>query len=124
LKLGDKLKNLRKQKGLTQEDLARLLGTANSTVSMYERGARVPDIDTMRRIAEIFRVDMNYLLGHSASFESQNLTEGEQMWMELYHKLSDETRGLLIKTMDSFDSLSQDKQELALRMLLAVLGNQ
>lgn len=61
--LGNTLKSLRKRHGLTQEDLAKRLGTANSTISMYERDARVPDLDTMRVLAEIFGVDMNYLSG-------------------------------------------------------------
>lgn len=64
--LGNTLKSLRKRHGLTQEDLAKRLGTANSTISMYERDARVPDLDTMRVLAEIFSVDMNYLSGQSS----------------------------------------------------------
>ena len=64
--LGNTLKSLRKRHGLTQEDLAKRLGTANSTISMYERDARVPDLDTMRVLAEIFGVDMNYLSGQSS----------------------------------------------------------
>lgn len=72
---GNTLKKLRKQNSLTQEDLAKLLGTANSTISMYERDSRVPDFETMRTIADIFRVDMNYLLGYSPSCEGQELTE-------------------------------------------------
>ena len=46
------------------------------------------------------------------------------MWLDLYHKLSDETRKLLIETMDSFDSLSEDEQKFALRMLRGALGAQ
>lgn len=59
-----------------------------------------------------------------AALTEPTLTEGEKMWMELYHRLSDETRALLIETMGSFDSLSEDEQKFALRMLRGALRNQ
>ena len=46
------------------------------------------------------------------------------MWLELYHRLSSETRELLVQTIGSFDSLPEDKQKLALQMLRVALGNQ
>ena len=103
--IGNILKSLRKQNGLTQEDLAKLLGTANSTVSMYERDARIPDLETMRTIAEIFRVDMNYLFGYSPSSEDQKLTEGEQIILDLFRRVP------------------EDQQQLVLQMIRAALGN-
>ena len=104
--LGNTLKLLRKSKSLTQEDLARLLGTANSTVSMYERDARIPDLETMRAIAGIFGVDMNYLLGHTSSPDNAPITEGEQLLLDLFRKIP------------------EDRQRLVLQMIRAALGNQ
>lgn len=59
------LKNLRMDHHLTQIDLARALGISRSTVSMYECGEREPDIDSLKKIAEYFHVDMNFLLGEN-----------------------------------------------------------
>ena len=56
-----------------------------------------------------------------ASPKEPKLTEGEKMWMELYHRLSGETRELLIHTMGAFDRLPKDKQKLALQMIRVAL---
>ena len=57
------LKQLRQQAGLTQAELAEKLGVGQSAVSMYENGAREPDFDALKHIANFFSVDMNYLHG-------------------------------------------------------------
>lgn len=57
------LKNLRVQRGMSQSDLARLLGFARTTVSSYENGSRNPDNETLIRIATCFQVSLDYLLG-------------------------------------------------------------
>lgn len=59
----DELLRLRKQDGLTQAELALRLGLAKSTISMYERGKREPDFETLEAIADYFNVDMNRLTG-------------------------------------------------------------
>lgn len=61
--LGKRLKILRKKNGLTQTELAKSLGLAFSTISMYERGDRMPDFETMEAIADYFNVTMDYLFG-------------------------------------------------------------
>ena len=67
-------RNLRTQKGLTQDQAATLLGVSKSTVSMYERGERVPPYDMMEKISEAFDVDMNHLYGkETRSDEPGNL---------------------------------------------------
>ena len=59
----DMLKYLRMRENLSQAELADKLGTAKSTISMYEVGQRSPDIETLELIADFFNVDMNFLLG-------------------------------------------------------------
>ncbi len=60
------LRGLRMQQGLTQPQLAQRLGVSRSTVSMYERGEREPDFATLSRIADLFGVDADQLLGRTA----------------------------------------------------------
>lgn len=62
---GSILKNLRISRGITQVELAAKLGISRSTVGMYETGGREPDFETMEAIADIFNVDMDYLMGRS-----------------------------------------------------------
>ena len=57
----EKLRLLRKQKGLSQVETAELLGITQSTYSKYESGNREPDIATMRKLAEIFNVTLDDL---------------------------------------------------------------
>lgn len=59
----DRLKELRTQRGLSQRELGKRLGVTNSAISMYERGEREPDYETLEAIADLFNVNMNYLLG-------------------------------------------------------------
>ena len=61
------LKYLRSRENMSQAELAKKLGIAKSTISMYEVGKREPDFETLEAIADLFNVDMNFLLGRSGS---------------------------------------------------------
>lgn len=58
-----RLRQLRKEAGLSQQRLSELLGISKSSINMYERGEREPGIQTLQEIADFFKVDLNYLLG-------------------------------------------------------------
>ena len=61
--LSDNIKNLRKQKGYTQETLAQALNIVRQTVSKWENGYSVPDADMLEKLAEVFEVPVTDLLG-------------------------------------------------------------
>lgn len=61
--MGDKLKSLRIEKKLTQKQVADRIGLAISAVSSYESGSRYPSYDVLVRLAHIFHVSTDYLLG-------------------------------------------------------------
>lgn len=61
--IGDKIEELRKSKGMTQEELGEKLATSPSTIGMYEQNRRTPDIYKLTSVAEIFGVSTDYLLG-------------------------------------------------------------
>jgi transcriptional regulator with XRE-family HTH domain len=63
--LGERLATLRKNKGLTQEELAPILNITRSALSLYELNKRDPDTNTLKRIADYFNVTTDYLLGRS-----------------------------------------------------------
>lgn len=60
-----RLQDLRKKKGLTQDELAEKLHTSRSRVSMYEQGKRQPDFEMQEAIADFFNVNIDYLFGRS-----------------------------------------------------------
>lgn len=59
---GKKLKELRVEKGLSQQRLGEALGFCNQTVSFWESGSREPDLDTLLCIARYFDVTLEELL--------------------------------------------------------------
>jgi len=63
--LGQRIKELRKINKMTQQDLADKLKLAKSTISQYENSVNEPDNLTMQRIADIFEVSVDYLLGRT-----------------------------------------------------------
>ena len=59
----ENLRELRRAARLSQEDIARELGLAKSTVSMYERGNRKPNLQMLAKLSELFSVSVDVLLG-------------------------------------------------------------
>lgn len=57
------LKQLRKEKNMTQPQLAQCLGISRSAISMYEIGSREPDLEILETIADFFNIDMDQLTG-------------------------------------------------------------
>ncbi len=64
--LNQNIKNLRKQKGYTQETLAQELNIVRQTVSKWEKGYSVPDAVMLEKLAELFEVSVGELLGDTA----------------------------------------------------------
>ena len=60
-----RLRLLRTQRGLTQQQLAQALGVSKSSVNMYERGEREPGLETLAAMADLFEVDLDELTGRT-----------------------------------------------------------
>lgn len=63
VKFGERLRELRKQKNLTQRQLADLIGVKNSIISFYEVGDRIPSPEVIIKLASALHVSADYLLG-------------------------------------------------------------
>ena len=63
---GGRLKELRVKRKISQKQLAEKLGIVQSTIANYEKGLRFPDHNTLIKLAGIFNVYIDYLLGHQA----------------------------------------------------------
>lgn len=62
---GKTLAKLRKERKLTQQELADLLNVTNKTISKWETNTTAPDIDTLKRISQVLNVPVDVLLGNS-----------------------------------------------------------
>lgn len=58
---GEKIKQIRLRKGLTQSELGKRCGMADSQIGVYERGESIPRVATLSRIAEALDVDLTAL---------------------------------------------------------------
>lgn len=81
----DMLKRLREERGLSQDELARLTQLSKSTISMYENGNREPKFETLEVIADFFNVDMNTLLDKKQPI--MILTQQEETHIKKYRQL-------------------------------------
>jgi len=63
VEFGDKLRQLRTLKGLSQEQLAKRMGITKSMISAYENSVRQPSYDVLMRIALFFNVSMDFFFG-------------------------------------------------------------
>lgn len=63
VEFGNKLRQLRKEKNLSQKQLATLIGVQNSIISFYELGDRTPSPDVIKKLAVALHVSSDYLLG-------------------------------------------------------------
>lgn len=62
---GDILQELRKDRGWVQADLAKMINVSKSAIGSYESGLSEPSFCNLVKLAEIFNVNIDYLLGHT-----------------------------------------------------------
>lgn len=66
---GKKVADLRKERKMTQEELAKMLNTSISVVGRYERGEMIPSIEVAKKIAQFLNTTVGYLLGENDQTE-------------------------------------------------------
>ena len=79
--LSTKLKTLRQQHNLTQSELANKIGTSKSVICAYENGSRRPSFEVLVKLALLFNVTSDYLLGieQKSSIDLSGLTLAERL---------------------------------------------
>lgn len=87
------LRLLREEKGISQQKLAEMLSISQQAIFKYEKTINEPDISTLIKIAEIFNVSVDYLVGNTEIREPYNMRLSEQelihlrMWRSLPHNI-------------------------------------
>ncbi|MBO5113453.1 MAG: helix-turn-helix transcriptional regulator [Lachnospiraceae bacterium] len=71
-KIGQFLRECRKEKGITQEQLAEMLGVTNRSVSRWENGSNLPDLDILIEMADYYDVELRELLDGERKSEKMN----------------------------------------------------
>lgn len=86
------LKRIRKEKGVTQDQIARYLNISRASYTNIENGKRDPDTPTMLRLADYFGVSVDELLGRITAYEAgtlEGLQLDERRILIEYRKLND-----------------------------------
>lgn len=94
--LGYRLKSLRQEKGLTQKEVAKLIGTTDVSIGRYEMNARVPKADILNSLAKLYDVEIDFLLSGVNKEELENetkkseivLSKSEQILLDDYRLLN------------------------------------
>ena len=73
----DRIKQLRKQKGLTQKEMAEAVGVGVSTVAMWESGKRTPSFKLLNDLSDLFDKSIDYILGTSDDDRSPKLNAAQ-----------------------------------------------
>lgn len=113
--LSEKICNLRKQNGWSQEELAEKLNISRQSVSKWESGASIPDLDKIIKLSEIFEVSTDYLLKDNA--EAGGLSKTEMDFQEKpVRNLS------LAEAGEYMDLILNVSKKMALGVALCILG--
>lgn len=92
--LGERIQSLRKEAGLSQEELGEKLGVARQSVSKWESDATIPELDKLIAMSKLFRISVGALLGIEESGETdRELTDRELAALEeIVRKLTPEEK--------------------------------
>ena len=122
--IGSRLRYLRKQDRITQQQLADSIGVAKSTISMYENGQREPDFETLESLADYFNVDMSTFFPGGSTIRSTfplpsaDDKKGERIAVP-GETLSPEEAEII----RLLRQVPDDQREMALRMINAALDS-
>jgi len=97
---GQKLTELRKQKNLTQAELAKILGVARTTYSSYEQGRRKPDDEIQKKIADYFGVSLDFLHGRGNSSKITKNSKAETVAAHIDDDVSDDEMKEILSFID------------------------
>ncbi len=104
---GERLRNLRKERGLTQQAVADQLQVDRTTYTKYEIGRVSPDPQGLSKLADLFAVTADTLLGRESNYArlpvmdmpigSVHLTQQERLLVQMFRQLSSEEQNNLVE---------------------------
>lgn len=75
MSFGKKLRELREKKGLTQKELGDILNLTKSNISKYENEKLEPNLETFKKISDLFQVSAEFLLDNSIVYAKKSMKE-------------------------------------------------
>ncbi|MFC7443471.1 helix-turn-helix domain-containing protein [Laceyella putida] len=116
--LGERLKQLREKRGLSQIEVSKRTGIPNHSLSNYERDQRTPPIESQRILADFYHVSLDYLVNGVRNIPKQTLDEYLDDYLENNQeiifdgmRLSEEDVEYLINNFKLFVSMKKTRQK-------------
>lgn len=110
--LADKISELRRENGMSQEDLAEKLDVSRQSVSKWESGGSIPDLDKILKLSAVFGVSTDYLLKEDAAAEVSAPDDGKPRLRSIS----------LTEATDYMDSVAETAKKMARGVALCVLS--
>lgn len=98
MNFGERLRLLRKEKGLSRDDLAVIVGTSGPIIGRYERNEITPSVEVALKIADALEVTLDYLVGATATLTRD---KNMQYRLELIDKLEKKDKDRLLYVVDA-----------------------
>ena len=86
MSFGARLLQARKKKGLSQQDIAKILGTKGPAIGRYERDEMKPSIEAAAKMAQILDVSLDWLVGHTDLELDRKMIQRIQQVTKMNHK--------------------------------------
>lgn len=103
MEFSERLKDLRKQAGLTQVDVAEKLGISQPAYASWERGVKKPTQENLVKIAQILNVSVDYLVGNSNEENTNKELEDIELLFRMNSRgLTDEEKAIFKKELIDF----------------------
>lgn len=90
----ENIKKLREEKGITQKQLADVIGVSQQSINKYENHNIEPDVATLIKMADFFNTSVDYIVGHTdlrrrvAAVEAYELSRDEAFIIDCYRKMT------------------------------------
>ncbi|WJE54293.1 helix-turn-helix transcriptional regulator [Bacillus cereus] len=112
MELKDRIRSLRKEQKLKQDELGKEIGVNGASVSKFETGLKSPSRETLQRIADYFNVTVDYLLGRSDNPQLDEMLDRKYKELKLrIDQLPEEQQEMVFKQMqtitESFEQLNK-----------------
>ena len=87
--VGENIKRIRNERGFTQKELSKKIGTTQQNLAQYENGKRNPKIETIYKIADALEVDISELLEYKTIIRNNQVFSGSPHSVEVFNKIAD-----------------------------------
>ena len=96
------LKTLRKQRKMTQSELAQKMNVSQGTIAYWENGDREPSYSDLKTLADIFNVSIDFLLGRNNCVQNPSLSEVQEKLLNGFNDLNKNYQQIILVTLDAF----------------------